>query len=137
MAMLGFLVMSGIVTDNNGEVAVNKNVDAENVKETITNVLTQISTTLETGVLGLVKQVENIKSETSDKIENQSINKPIVEAVQPVKEETKPAEMIDEKPQVIEPVRVENQMSIEAIFPIQEAESKHIEIAKADEQNSL
>ena len=129
--------MSGIVTDNNGEVAVNKNVDAENVKETITNVLAQISTTLETGVLGLVKQVENIKSETSDKIENQSINKPIVEAVQPVKEETKPAEMVDEKPQVIEPVRVENQMSIEAIFPIQEAELKPIEIAKVDEQNSL
>ncbi len=138
MAMLGFLVMSGIVTDNNTqEMTINKNVDIENVKETVTNILAQMSTTLETSMSGLVKQIENVNTATSVKTEGQAVNNHIVVAEQAVKEEVKPAEVIEEKPQVVEPVRVENQMSIETILPIQEVNVKAVETAKVDEQNTL
>ena len=138
MAMLGFLVMSGIVTDNNTqEMTINKNVDIENVKETVTNILTQMSTTLETSILGLVKQVENVNAEASIKAESQVANNHIVVAEQAVKEEVMPAEVVEEKPQVVEPVSVENQMSIETILPIQEVDIKAVEAVKVDEQNTL
>lgn len=62
MAILGLLVMSGIVSDSsNDEVTVKQNVDMDSIKDNVTNILSQVATTFETNLTGVIKQFEVIK----------------------------------------------------------------------------
>ena len=66
MAILGLLVMSGIVTDSaTDEVTVKQNIDMTNVKESVTNILTQVASTLESNISGIAKQFESIGEKLS------------------------------------------------------------------------
>ena len=126
MAILGLLVMSGIVTDsNNDEVTVKQNIDTDSVKASITSMLSQVSTTIETTMLGIVEQFELIKN---------NIDADIVKKEQFVKEEV--VEMIEEKAENIEK-DVESKTNFEPIETVNEVEMASIENVKVDEQNSL
>ena len=126
MAILGLLVMSGIVTDsNNDEVTVKQNIDTDSVKASITSMLSQVSTTIETTMWGIVEQFELIKN---------NIDADIVKKEQFVKEEV--VEMIEEKAENIEK-DVESKTNFEPIETVNEVEMASIENVKADEQNSL
>ena len=62
MAILGLLVMSGIISDSsNDEVTVKQNVDMDSIKDNVTNILSQVATTFETNLTGVIKQFEVIK----------------------------------------------------------------------------
>ena len=126
MAILGLLVMSGIVTDsNNDEVTVKQNIDTDSVKASITSMLSQVSTTIETTMWGIVEQFELIKN---------NIDADIVKKEQFVKEEV--VEMIEEKAENIEK-DVESKTNFEPIETVNEVEMASIENVKVDEQNSL
>ena len=63
LGILGLLVMSGIVTDTpNGEVTVSQSIDLDSVKESITNMFTQVSATLQTDITNIVSQFEKVNS---------------------------------------------------------------------------
>ena len=63
LGILGLLVMSGIVTDtNNDEVTVKQTIDLDSVKESINNMFTQISSTLQTDITNIVSQLEKVNS---------------------------------------------------------------------------
>ena len=65
MAILGLLVMSGIVSDSSSdEVTVNQSVDTDN----ITNMFTQLTNTFENNILSIVKQFETIKDGLTEKL---------------------------------------------------------------------
>ena len=60
MAMLGFLVMSGIVTDtNSGEVTIKQDLDIGEIKEKMDNMFTQSSALLQTNLDGIIKIFES------------------------------------------------------------------------------
>ena len=62
MAILGLLVMSGIVSDGSTEeVTVKQNVDVEDFKQNVTNIFTQVASTFQTNLTGFIKQFEVIK----------------------------------------------------------------------------
>lgn len=70
MAILGILVMTGIVSDsNNDEVTVSQKVDLEGVKETINAMFAQISTTLQADVTNIVSQFQKLNTTQSSTTE--------------------------------------------------------------------
>ena len=59
MAMLGLLVMSGIVTDTpNGEVTIKQDLNVDEIKNKIDNIFTQSTSILQTNLDGIVKIFE-------------------------------------------------------------------------------
>ena len=73
MAILGILVMTGIVSDsNNDEVTVSQKVDLEGVKETINAMFAQISTTLQADVTNIVSQFQKLNTTQSSTAEIKS-----------------------------------------------------------------
>ena len=98
LGILGLLVMSGIVTDtNNDEVTVKQTIDLDSVKESINNMFTQISSTLQTDITNIVSQLEKVNStqvqpvveikQEGSKVPQEIVNP--VEEVQQVVVETK------------------------------------------------
>ena len=62
MAILGLLVMSGIVSDGGTEeVTVKQNTDVESVKNEVLNVVAEVASTFQTNLSGLIKQFTVIK----------------------------------------------------------------------------
>ena len=63
MAILGLLVMSGIVSDNStGEVTVKQNVNIDSLKENIISTLTQTTSSIENIFLNIVNKLESMKN---------------------------------------------------------------------------
>ena len=61
MAILGLLVMSGIVSDSpSEEVTVKQDINVDGIKENVNNILTQVASSFETNISELVKQFETI-----------------------------------------------------------------------------
>ena len=80
MAILGLLVMSGIVSDgSNDEITVSKGVDIDTIKEVVENVLNGVALKVETDLVDIVKQLE--KTETNNQNKEQSLEKSFVENV--------------------------------------------------------
>ena len=86
MAILGLLVMSGIISDSsNDEVTVKQSVDMDSIKDNVTNMLSQVATTFETNLTGVIKQFEVIKDNlnisNSQPINNTTNQNNVVETV--------------------------------------------------------
>ena len=71
MAILGLLVMSGIVTDTaSGEVVVNQKNDTENIKKDISEIFSQVMLSFQSNIESIVKQLETSKSEVQAESSN-------------------------------------------------------------------
>ncbi len=127
MAMLGLLVMSGIVTDSaSDEVKVSQEFDIDSVKEGLTQIVTNITSAFSDNVNNVIKQFDSIKeSFKSDKtqstvpneiieqkaeqlvvnsVSEQVVEQPAVsEVVEQKLEEVKPVEIMVKTEQVIDP----------------------------------
>ena len=75
MAILGLLVMSGIVSDSSSdEVTVKQNLDVDAIKENINSMLTQVGSSVEHNIVGLVEQiVQNFKHLNADVSKNEEV----------------------------------------------------------------
>jgi len=75
MAILGLLVMSGIVSDSSSdEVTVKQNLDVDAIKENINSMLTQVGSSVEHNIVGLVEQiVQNFKCLNADVSKNEEV----------------------------------------------------------------
>lgn len=75
MAILGLLVMSGIVSDSSSdEVTVKQNLDVDAIKENINSMLTQVGSSVEHNIVELVEQiVQNFKHLNADVSKNEEV----------------------------------------------------------------
>lgn len=136
MAMLGFLVMSGIVTDsNNPEITIKNNDETVNIKDAITNALTQITATLEAGVIGLVKQMEVVNGQVVNKDVAQAEDNAINETMQSCNNDTSIG-IAEDCNQVVQNV-IENCNNNKSVEDAKQVDVKTTENVSIDEQNVL
>ncbi len=95
LGILGVLVMTGIVTDSpNNEVSIKQEFDFDAVKNSITSMFAQISSTLQTDITNIVSQFEKSNSTQAPSVETkqedvsgtQEIVNPVEEVQQVVAE---------------------------------------------------
>ena len=120
MAILGLLVMSGIITDTpSDEVTVKQNIDIDSIKDSVTNIFTQMTTAIETNLTSVVKQFEDMKINTSN-IQHEEVKTENIVEINPA------VETIENKQ--TEDVNIINQNTIK---------DENVTISVVDEQNTL
>lgn len=117
MAMLGLLVMSGIVTDSsNDEVKVSQEFDIDSVKEGLTQVISNITSTFSTTVSDVIKQFDSIRETFKGNKTEMTVSNEIVEqkaeqsaasnVSEQVVEQQAVSEVAEQKVEVIQPVEI-------------------------------
>lgn len=117
MAILGLLVMSGIVTDSAGdEVKVSQEFDIDSVKEGLTQVISSITSTFSATVSDVIKQFDSIKetfkaNKTETVVSNESVKQNVEPSVvsnlvEQVVEQPAVSGVVEQKVEVIQPVEI-------------------------------
>ena len=103
MAMLGLLVMSGIVSDSSSdEVTVKQDLDVDGIMKNIGNILTQVTATFQNDVLGVITQFESIKNGLTTNKADKKSNPSIVESVETKTEQKQQIETVVQNVEVVE-----------------------------------
>ena len=126
MAILGLLVMSGIVTDSAGdEVKVSQEFDIDSVKEGLTQVMSSITSTFSTSVSDVIKQFDSIKEtfkgdKEQSAFSNESVKRDaepsiISNAVEQVIEQPAVSNIVEQKNEDVKPLEVVEKVAVQPI----------------------
>lgn len=135
LGILGLLVMSGIVTDTaSNEMTVKQSVDIDSVKESLNNMFTQISATLQTDITNMISQFEKVNTTQTSTLETKNEATQTQNKTNDVKNEINKTEDISSNEIKIEDLGL-NEIKTEGIVEIKETANQMIVEPKVVEEN--
>lgn len=134
LGILGLLVMSGIVTDTaSNEMTVKQSVDIDSVKESLNNMFTQISATLQTDITNMISQFEKVNTTQTSTLETKNETTQTQNKTNDVKNEINKTEDISSNEIKIEDLGL-NEIKTEGIVEIKETANQMIVEPKVVEE---
>lgn len=134
LGILGLLVMSGIVTDTaSNEMTVKQSVDIDSVKESLNNMFTQISATLQTDITNMISQFEKVNTTQTATLETKNETTQTQNKTNDVKNEINKTEDIISNEIKIEDLGL-NEIKTEGIVEIKETANQMIVEPKVVEE---
>ena len=134
LGILGLLVMSGIVTDTaSNEMTVKQSVDIDSVKESLNNMFTQISATLQTDITNMISQFEKVNTTQTATLETKNETTQTQNKTNDVKNEINKTEDISSNEIKIEDLGL-NEIKTEGIVEIKETANQMIVEPKVVEE---
>ena len=134
LGILGLLVMSGIVTDTaSNEMTVKQSVDIDSVKESLNNMFTQISATLQTDITNMISQFEKVNTTQTATSESRNETTQTQNKTNDVKNEINKTEDISSNEIKIEDLGL-NEIKTEEIVEIKETANQMIVEPKVVEE---
>ena len=111
MAILGLLVMSGIVTDSpNGEVTVSEKLDVEAIKKDVVNIVESVTSSFEKGISGIIEGMQSKTVSNDGATERSAVEQAVIQPIAniiaetTIEQEAERYEVKTEEVEIVQPV---------------------------------